>query len=94
MVSPSFVMQAYSVKNDVTRRNVNFRQTNLRYFVVVIAIFVVFGCEYCFDTPSVSVLSLRPCRPKSKITTLTSTSTSISLKLNLTCFIHCMRSPT
>lgn len=53
MVSPSFVMQAYSVKNDVTRRNVNFRQTNLRYLVVVIAIFVVFGCEYCFDNPSV-----------------------------------------
>jgi hypothetical protein len=44
MVSPSFVMQAYSVKDDITRRNVNFRQTNLRYFVVVIAIFVVFGC--------------------------------------------------
>lgn len=44
MVSPSFVMSAYTVKDEKTRRNVNFRQTKLRYLVVVLAVFVVFGC--------------------------------------------------
>lgn len=44
MVSPSFVMQAYSVRGEDTRRKVDFRQTKLRYFIVVVAIFVVFGC--------------------------------------------------
>lgn len=53
MVSPSFVMQAYSIRGEGTRRKVDFRQTKLRYFIVVVAIFVVFGCEYCFDNPSV-----------------------------------------
>lgn len=53
MVSPSFVMSAYVVKDDKTRRQVNFRQTKLRYVMVMLACFVVFGCEYCFDNPSV-----------------------------------------
>lgn len=53
MVNPSFVMSAYTVKDEVTRRKVNFRQTKFRYFIVVLACFVVFGCEYCFDNPSV-----------------------------------------
>lgn len=56
MVNPSFVLSAYKVKDEQTRRNVNFRQTGLRYFIVVIACLVVFGCEYCFDNPSVCFL--------------------------------------
>ena len=53
MVTASFVMSAYMVKDEKTRRQVNFRQTKLRYFVVVAACLVVFGCEYIFDNPSV-----------------------------------------
>lgn len=69
MVSPSFVMSAYVVKDDKTRRNVDYRRTKLRYLIVVIACLVVFGCEYCFDTASVPLPSLRPCRPRSSRTT-------------------------
>jgi hypothetical protein len=53
MVSPSYVMSAYVVKDAATRRQVSFRQTSLRYVVVVLAVLVVFGCEYCFDNASV-----------------------------------------
>jgi hypothetical protein len=52
-MNPSFAMSAYVVKDPLTRRKVDYRQTNLRYLVVVLAIFVIFGCEYCFDNPSV-----------------------------------------
>lgn len=44
MANPSFVMSAYTKKDDAARRLVNFRRTNLRYFAVVIACLVVFGC--------------------------------------------------
>jgi hypothetical protein len=44
MVNPSFVMSAYTIKDAITKRKVDFRQTNLRYAVVVLAIFVIFGC--------------------------------------------------
>ena len=58
MVSPTFVLTAYKIKDEVTRRNVNFRQTKLRYFVVVLACLVVFGSEYCFDTASVTDINI------------------------------------
>jgi hypothetical protein len=53
MVSPTYVLSAYAVKDEATRRKVNFRQTKLRYFIVFLACMVVFSNEYCFDTPSV-----------------------------------------
>lgn len=55
MVSPSFVFSAYTIKDPQTKRIVDYRQSNLRYLVVIIACLVVFGCEYCFDTPSVQI---------------------------------------
>jgi hypothetical protein len=40
----------------------------MRYVVVVIAIFVVFGCEYCFDNASVLIEGDRPYKyPSRKI---------------------------
>ena len=56
MANPTFVLSVYTAKDEVTKRQVQFRQTTLRYVVVILACFVVFGCEYCFDTPSVSYL--------------------------------------
>lgn len=53
MVQPSFVLSQYVKKNDKEKRRRNFRQTNMRYLVVVLAVLVVFSCEYCFDNPSV-----------------------------------------
>ena len=44
MANPSFVLSAYTAKDDVTKRQVNFRRTKLRYLVVLIACLVVFGC--------------------------------------------------
>ncbi len=44
MANPSFVMEAYTKKDDAARRLVNFRRTGLRYFAVIIACLVVFGC--------------------------------------------------
>jgi hypothetical protein len=58
-MNPSFAMSAYVVKDPLTRRKVDYRQTNLRYLVVVLAIFVIFGCEYCFDNPSVYLFKFR-----------------------------------
>lgn len=55
MVQGSFVVSALRKKNEVERKKVNYRQTNMRYVVVVIAILVVFGCEYCFDNASVTI---------------------------------------
>jgi hypothetical protein len=68
MVQGSFVFSAYKKKDEATKMRINFRQTNVRYLVVVIAIFVVFGCEYCFDNASVNVKISRPCKnPLKKI---------------------------
>lgn len=53
MVTGTFVKSVFVKKGDEEKRKVNYRQTNMRYIVVVLAIFVVFGCEYCFDNPSV-----------------------------------------
>lgn len=96
MVTPSFVMAAYSVKDDVTRRNVNFRQTKLRYLVVVIAIFVVFGCEYCFDNPSVRpmVIFCRLCRRRSRRIILKHTRERYLAKHNSIYYTHYTHSPT
>lgn len=44
MVNKNFVLSVYAVKGDDERRKANYRQTNMRYVVVVIAILVVFGC--------------------------------------------------
>ena len=44
MVNANFVLSVYAVKGDDEKRKVNYRQTNMRYVVVVIAILVVFGC--------------------------------------------------
>lgn len=54
------MLSAYKKKDVNERQKVNYRQTNIRYLVVVIAIFVVFGCEYCFDNASVSFCPFRP----------------------------------
>lgn len=55
MVQGTFIMTALSRRGPEEVRKVNYRQTNMRYLVIVIAIFVVFGCEYCFDNPSVPI---------------------------------------
>lgn len=54
MVQGTFVLSVFSKRDEEKIRMVNFRRTKMRYLVVVIAIFVVFGCEYCFDNASVS----------------------------------------
>lgn len=48
----TFVLTTYRQKNEVEKRQANFRKTKLRYVTLIIACLVVFGCEYCFDTPS------------------------------------------
>lgn len=48
----TFVVSMYRQKKDVEKRQVDFRRTKLRYVALLIACLVVFGCEYCFDTPS------------------------------------------
>lgn len=53
MVQGTFVLSVFSKRDEEKIRMVNFRRTKMRYLVVVIAIFVVFGCEYCFDNASV-----------------------------------------
>lgn len=55
MVTGTFVSSIYAEKDEVTERQVKFRKTKSRFVVVVLACLVVFGCEYCFDTPSVQV---------------------------------------
>lgn len=59
MVHGTFVLSVYSKKDDEHLRIANYRATKARYLVVVIAIFVVFGCEYCFDNASVPVARYR-----------------------------------
>lgn len=66
MVNPTFVLSVFAVKGEEDRRRVDYRQTSMRYIVVLIAIFVVFGCEYCFDNASVLMLCFRPCSNSSK----------------------------
>lgn len=56
MVNPTFVLSVFAVKGEEERRRVDYRQTSMRYMVVLIAILVVFGCEYCFDNASVQML--------------------------------------
>lgn len=63
MVQGTFVFSIYRKKDGELRRKIDYRQTKVRYIVVVIAIFVVFGCEYCFDTASVHSFLVRPYRP-------------------------------
>lgn len=53
MVQGTFVFSVYKKKDETDKQIINSRRTNVRYLVVVIAIFVVFGCEYCFDNASV-----------------------------------------
>ena len=53
MVQGTFVFSIYQKKDGALRRKIDYRQTKVRYLVVVIAILVVFGCEYCFDNASV-----------------------------------------
>jgi hypothetical protein len=68
MVHGTFVLSGYSKKGEEATRIANYRRTNMRYVVVVIAIFVVFGCEYCFDNASVLIEGDRPYRyPSRKI---------------------------
>lgn len=66
MVQGTFVLSAYRQKNPQEQRKVDYRQSYMRYVVVVIAIFVVFGCEYCFDNASVILPTSRLCRPTSQ----------------------------
>ena len=44
MANPTFVLSVYTAKDDVTKRQVKFRQNFMRYIVVILACFVVFGC--------------------------------------------------
>jgi hypothetical protein len=60
MVQGTFVLSAFKKKDEFEKQRVNMRQTKMRYLVVVIAIFVVFGCEYCFDNASVPCHRDRP----------------------------------
>ena len=54
MVQGTFVAATFVKRPEEVIRKVEYRQTSMRYVVVVIAIFVVFGCEYCFDNASVN----------------------------------------
>jgi len=60
MVQGTFVLSGLEKKGPEAKRKVNYRQTNMRYLVVVLAIFVVFSCEYCFDNASVPHILPRP----------------------------------
>ena len=55
MVQGTFVAATFIKRPEEVIRKVEYRQTSMRYVVVVIAILVVFGCEYCFDTASVGL---------------------------------------
>lgn len=55
MVQGTFVLSVFVKKGEDQKRVIKFRQTGMRYVVVLIAIFVVFGCEYCFDNASVII---------------------------------------
>ena len=44
MVQGSFVLTALEKKGPAKKRQIDFRQTNTRYLVVLIAILVVFSC--------------------------------------------------
>jgi len=61
MVNRNFVLSVYAVKGDDEKRKTSYRQTNIRGVVVLIAILVVFGCEYCFDNASVAQILFRHC---------------------------------
>jgi len=92
MVNSSFVLSVYAVKGDDEKRRVNYRQTNMRYLVVVIAILVVFGCEYCFDNPSVNIFQLRLCNSSFKPTW--QQMVRLLQSLSSICYMHSMPSPT
>lgn len=59
MVQGTFILSGLKNKNPDEQRRVRYRQTNMRYVVVMMAIFVVFGCEYCFDNASVKIALFR-----------------------------------
>jgi hypothetical protein len=44
MVQGTFVFSVYKKKGEAEKQKINYRQTKMRYIVVVIAILVVFGC--------------------------------------------------
>ena len=44
MVQGTFVLTVFEKKGPETKRKIDYRQTKMRYLVVVIAILVVFGC--------------------------------------------------
>ena len=44
MVHGTFVLSGLEKKGPEAKRKINYRQTKMRYVVVLIAIFVVFGC--------------------------------------------------
>ena len=92
MVNPTFVLSVFAVKGGEERRRVDYRQTNMRYVVVLIAIFVVFGCEYCFDNASVPLPCFRPCRSSSKATS--EKTTNLSTSSNSISFTPSTPSPT
>jgi hypothetical protein len=69
MVQGSFVLTAHLPKTAHEKRMIDYRSTNLRYLVVLLAILVVFVYEYCFDNPSVGVSRGRPSRRTSSTTT-------------------------
>lgn len=53
MAKGTFVYSAVAPKNAEQKRRVKLRDSGIRYFVILLAILVVFFYEYCFDTPSV-----------------------------------------
>jgi hypothetical protein len=91
MVNATFVLSVYAVKGDDEKRRVNYRQTNMRYLVVVVAILVVFGCEYCFDNASVNIFRLRLYNSPFKRTWQQTVNQSVSLSSIY--FTHSMLSP-
>jgi hypothetical protein len=44
MVQGTFILSGLKNKNPDEQRIIHYRQTKMRYFVVIMAIFVVFGC--------------------------------------------------
>jgi zona occludens toxin (predicted ATPase) len=58
MVKGSFVLSAHLPKTQAQKRQIAFRDTKIRYLVIVLAIFVIFVMEYCFDNPSVQNLRI------------------------------------
>jgi hypothetical protein len=85
MAKGTFVYSAVAPKNAEQKRRVKFRDSGVRYFVILLAILVVFFYEYCFDTPSVSSSKFRPLNNIFKRTTFTKKRNSWKMPNSIYC---------